>query len=430
MHDDRPIRVTGPVQGRIIAPPSKSLTQRALVSAALADGRSVVRNPLLSDDSRHLIAALNAVGIEARAPETGGGGTAATVEIAGRGGTIPAGSARLKVGNAGTTMRFLTAMLALGRGSYEIDGNDRMRQRPIEDLLVALRALGATASSIPNNGCPPVRVGGSGIPGGAVRMAGSKSSQYLSAILMAAPAAAAPVEVTVEGDLVSRPYVDLTLDMMAHFGVGVERDPAGSRFTVPGGQKYLARTVTIEGDYSSASYFFAAAAVTGGRVEVAGLSPESAQGDARLVDLLERMGCVVERGADFVAVEGPRDLASIDADLGTMPDVAPTLAVVAMFAGGTTRIRGVPHLRFKESDRIAALVAEIERLGGRARAEPDGLTIEPRPLRGARVETYGDHRMAMAFAVAGLRVPDVVIADPGCVSKSFPAYWDLLSSLK
>ena len=218
--------------------------------------------------------------------------------------------------------------------------------------------------------------------------------------------------------------------MMAHFGVGVERDPAGSRFTVPGGQKYLARTVTIEGDYSSASYFFAAAAVTGGRVEVAGLSPESAQGDARLVDLLERMGCVVERGADFVAVEGPRDLDSIDADLGTMPDVAPTLAVVAMFAGGTTRIRGVPHLRFKETDRIAALVAEIERLGGSAQAEPDGLTIEPRPLRGARVETYGDHRMAMAFAVAGLRVPDVVIADPGCVSKSFPAYWDILNSLK
>ena len=430
MQADRPIRVTGPIQGRITAPPSKSLTQRALVSAALANGRSVVRNPLLSDDSRHLIAALNAVGIEARASGPRGGGTAATVEIVGRGGAIPAEGARLSVGNAGTTMRFLTAMLALGRGSYEIDGNDRMRQRPIEDLLVALRALGATAESIPNNGCPPVRAGGSGIPGGAVRLAGSKSSQYLSAILMAAPAADNPVEVTIEGDLVSRPYVDLTLDMMAHFGVGVERDPAGYRFTVPGGQKYLARTVTIEGDYSSASYFFAAAAVTGGRVEVAGLSPESAQGDARLIDLLEQMGCAVERGDDFVAVEGPRELVSIDADLGAMPDVAPTLAVVAMFARGTTRIRGVPHLRFKESDRIAAVVAEIERLGGSARAEPDGLTVEPRPLRGARVESYGDHRMAMAFAVAGLRLPGVVITDPGCVSKSFPAYWDILNSLK
>ncbi|MCZ6696854.1 MAG: 3-phosphoshikimate 1-carboxyvinyltransferase, partial [Acidobacteria bacterium] len=354
MSDDRPLRVTtGPVRGRITAPPSKSLTQRALVSAALASGRSVVRNPLLSDDSRHLIEALNAVGIEARACEPGGG--AASVEIVGQGGAIPAGSARLSVGNAGTTMRFLTAMLALGRGSYEIDGNDRMRQRPIEDLLVALRALGATAESIPKNGCPPVRVGGSGIPGGGVRLAGSKSSQYLSAILMAAPAADAPVEVTIEGDLVSRPYVDLTIDMMARFGVVVEHDPAGSRFVVPGGQRYLARTVTIEGDYSSASYFFAAAAVTGGLVQVAGLSPESAQGDARFVDLLERMGCVVARGADFVSVEGPRELACIDADLGGMPDVAPTLAVVAMFARGVTRIRGVPHLRFKETDRIAAV---------------------------------------------------------------------------
>jgi 3-phosphoshikimate 1-carboxyvinyltransferase len=405
------------------------------VAAALADGRSRIENPLLSDDSRALIGALNAVGIEARVtePATGGGtGAATAVDVSGCGGAIPAEGAALEVGNAGTTMRFLTALLALGRGSYEIDGSERMRRRPIEDLLAALRALGARAESIHDDGCPPVRVGGQGIPGGAARLQGSRSSQYLSAILLAAPAAESGVEVTIDGGLVSRPYVDLTLDMMSRFSVQVERQPPGEealRFIVPHGQTYRARELRIEGDYSSASYFFAAAAVTGGTVRVDGLNPASLQGDARLIDLLERMGCRTERGEEFVAVEGPAELAGIDADLGTMPDVAPTLAIVALFARGSTRIRGVPHLRIKESDRIAALVAEINRLGGEASPEADGLTIRPRPLSGARIETYGDHRMAMAFAIAGLRIPGLLIADPDCVSKSFPAYWDLLESL-
>ncbi len=357
MSSDRAIATVKIARGSVPAPPSKSATQRAFVAAALATGRSRLRHPLLADDSRHLMAALEAVGITAR---LSGPAEAPDVEVEGRGGVIPAGRARLFVGNAGTAMRFLTAMLALGRGDYVIDGDERMRQRPIEDLLVALRHLGAGAVSLDGNGCPPVRVGGAGLQGGTTRLRGGTSSQYLSAILLAAPAA-----------------------------------PRG----------------------------------TSGRVRVERLDPGSRQGDAGFVRLLERMGCWVMRGADWVEVEGTGSLHGIDADCGAMPDIVPTLAIVALFASGPTRITGVPHLKVKESDRIAALVSGIERLGGVATPAADGLTIEPRPLRGARVETFSDHRMAMAFAVAGLRVPGVLIADPGCVSKSFPGFWDLFDRL-
>jgi 3-phosphoshikimate 1-carboxyvinyltransferase len=428
--DDRAIRVVREVRGTVQAPPSKSVTQRALVAAALADGRSVLRNSLLADDPAQLIAALSAVGLPTSVGEAAGH---PIVEIDGRGGRIPASSAGVAVGNAGTAMRFLTALLACGRGSYLIDGDARMRQRPIEDLLAALRDLGAAAESVNGDGCPPVRVGGPGLPGGSARLPGGKSSQYLSALLLAAPAAERGVAIEVEGPLVSRPYVDLTIDVMRRFGVAVQSEPPGptpSRFRVAPGQGYAARSLTIEGDYSSASYFFAMAAVCGGRVEVTGLDPDSRQGDARFLDLLREMGCRVESSDRGIVVEGdgaPRGLAS--ADLSSMPDLAPTLAVVALFARGPTRIRGVPHLRLKETDRIAALVAEIRRLGGDAEADEDGLAIRPRRLTGARVETYRDHRMAMAFAVAGLRVPDVVIADPGCVAKSFPGFWQLLDRL-
>jgi 3-phosphoshikimate 1-carboxyvinyltransferase len=405
------------------------VTQRALIAAALAPGRSTLRNPLLSDDPLHLIGGLNLVGLAAK---VGGSANAAPfVTVEGRGGEIPARSGSIAVGNAGTAMRFLTALLALGRGDYILDGDARMRQRPIEDLLLALRALGGRAESVNGTGCPPVRVGG-GLRGGSARLCGDKSSQYLSAILLAAPAAGGPVGVEIEGDLVSRPYVDLTIDVMRRFGAEVEASPPGPQarvFAVTPGRSYAPRDLTIEGDYSSASYFFAAAAVTGGRVRVDGLDPNSAQGDARFVEMLETIGCRVEKGGDSITVEGGGRLRSLDADCRAMPDIVPTLAVVACFAEGTTRITGVPHLRIKETDRIAALVAEITRLGGDAVAEPDGLTIRPRPLRGASIETHNDHRMAMAFAVAGLRVAGVVIRNPACVSKSFPQFWALLEGL-
>jgi 3-phosphoshikimate 1-carboxyvinyltransferase len=431
VNSERLVRPRDRVTGTVAAPPSKSVTQRALIAAGLAPGRSVIRRALLADDSRHLVAALNAAGIPAAAGAGAGPGVF-DVTVDGKGGRIPARAAGVAVGNAGTAMRFLTALLALGRGEYVIDGDARMRQRPIEDLLQALRGLGARAESVRGDGCPPVRVGGPGIPGGRTRLRGSKSSQYLSAILLAAPAAAATVTVEMEGDLVSRPYVDLTLDVMQAFGARIDTAPPGdrpTRFTVPAGHPYRPREYAVEGDFSSASYFFAAAAVTGGRVTVDGLNPRSRQGDAGFVTLLERMGCRAERGDGRVTVEGTAELSGIEADCGAMPDIVPTLAVVALFAAGPTRITGVPHLRYKESDRIAALVGEIRRLGGRAEATPDGLTIDPALLRGARVETHGDHRMAMAFAVTGLRVPGVAIADPGVVSKSFPTFWDVFDRL-
>jgi len=426
---DRPIATVRTVRGSVPAPPSKSATQRALIAAALATGRSRLRHPLVADDSRHLVAALQAVGIGARVT-----GTAEDpeIEVEGRGGAIPADSARLSVGNAGTTMRFLTAMLALGSGDYILDGDERMRRRPIEDLLVALRRLGARAEAVNGDGCPPVRVGGPGLRGGATSLRGETSSQYLSAILLAGPVTRDGVDIEVDGPLVSRPYVDLTIDVMRRFGADVETLPAGpepTRYRVPPGRPYGPCDLAIEGDYSSASYFFAAAAITSGTVRVERLDPASRQGDAGFVTLLERMGCRARRGEDWVEVEGTGRLEGIEADCRSMPDIVPTLAVVALFADGPTRITGVPHLKVKESDRIAALVAEITRLGGSATPAEDGLTVEPRALRGARIETYADHRIAMAFAVAGLRVPGVVISDPGCVTKSFPDFWERFDRL-
>jgi 3-phosphoshikimate 1-carboxyvinyltransferase len=425
---DREMRTVRTLRGRVTAPPSKSVTQRALIAAALARGRSELRNPLLADDSRHLIAALNELGIPVRIV---GSGEDRALEVDGQGGAVPARSATLAVGNAGTAMRFLTALAALGRGSFVIDGDPRMRERPIEDLLEALRALGAGAESVAGNGCPPVRVVG-GLRGGTALLRGTKSSQYLSAILLVGPAVPSGVQVEIADGLVSRPYVDLTIGLMRRFGADVVLEPPGPqtrRFIVRQGASYRPTQITIEGDYSSASYFFAAAAIAGGTIRVDGLDTRSSQGDARFPQVLSRMGCRVEEGEGFVEVHGGDPLKGVDVDCGAMPDIVPTLAVAALFAGGPTRISGVPHLRLKETDRIEALVAEISRLGGEALGTEDGLTIVPRPLTGARIETYGDHRLAMAFAVAGLRVPGVVIADPGCVTKSFPAFWDLLDTL-
>ena len=426
---ERPIPVIRAARGRIEVPPSKSLTQRALIAASLAAGRSRVRNPLLADDSTLLIAALNAVGI---ATTIEGSGRDREIVVDGASGVPRVPPDPLQVGNAGTTMRFLTARLAIGDDPCRIDGSERMHRRPIEELLQSLRDLGASAVSVPGNGCPPVRVGGSGLPGGKTRLAGGRSSQFLSALLLAAPSAGKGVEITIEGDLVSRPYVELTLDVMRRFGIVIETGSAADgkmRYRVAAGERYRPADLAIEGDYSAASYFFAAAAITGGRIEVGPLDPASRQGDAGLLSILERMGCRIERRAASVIVEGSDRLRGIEADLRDLPDVAPALAVIALFGSGPTRIFGVPHLRLKESDRIAALVAEIRRLGGEAEEAEDGLTITPRPLRGARIETYLDHRMAMAFAVAGLRIPGTVIRDPGCVSKSFPDFWGRLDTL-
>jgi 3-phosphoshikimate 1-carboxyvinyltransferase len=425
----RAVRPVRRVEGGVTAPPSKSVTQRALVAASMARGVSRLARPLLGDDGMHLARALTAVGI----PVTiGGAGETAVAIVDGTAGVAAQAGAPLCVGNAGTAMRFLSARLALEASSFVLDGDARMRQRPIEDLLGALRALGARAESIQGNGCPPVRVGGRGLPGGRAILNGGRSSQYLSALLMAGAGAEGGVAIEVEGRLVSRPYVDLTIDMLARFGVTVVAPAAGGpsrTFTVAPGQRVRPTDVAIEGDWSSASYLFAAAAIAPGRVEVRGLEVGSRQGDARFLQVLEAMGCRTRGSGTGILVEGPDRLRPVDVDLADMPDVAPSLAVVALFADGETRITGVPHLRLKETDRIAVLCDAIGRLGGDASPAADGLTIRPRPLAGAVIDPHGDHRMAMAFAVAGLRLPGVVVLDPGCVTKSYPGFWDDLETI-
>jgi len=412
----REIGAVRTVRARLTAPPSKSVTQRALLIASLCPGKSRLVRPLLGEDGLLLRDALAACGTRIVACVE----DAAALEVAGGEAGRGAGMA-LMLGNAGTAMRFLAARLAVEPDPRLLDGGPRMRQRPIEDLLGALRGLGMEAESVRGNGCPPIRVGGGRPRGGAISLSGARSSQFISALLMAAPRLEQGIDVGIEGALVSRPYVELTASVMRRFGVEVGR--TAERFSVAPGRSYRATDIVIEGDWSSASYLFAAAAIVPGRVEVEGLDADSRQGDAGILELLRRMGCRVETGGS-ITVEGPDRLRAVDADLAGMPDLAPTVAVLALFADGPTRIHGVPHLRFKESDRIEALVAGIGALGGHAETAEDGLTIRARPLHGGAIDPRGDHRMAMAFAVAGLRVPGTTVLDPACVAKSYPGFWD------
>ncbi len=415
------VPLTAAPDASVAIPGSKSLTNRALIIAALAEGRSRISNALFSDDTVVMVEALRALGFDVDVNPQ-----ALEIVVRGRGGTIPADSADLFVGAAGTAARFLTALVALGGGRYALDGIARMRERPIQDLIDALGTLGADA--IATNGAPPVVVNARGLRGGRAVVRGEISSQFLSALLMAAPYASADVELIVEGRLVGAPYVEMTLAVMQAFGIGVERAGA-HRFIVRSGQRYRARDYAIEPDASSAAYFFAAAAVTGGRVGVPGLSGQSLQGDARFVDLLEGMGCVIERNAHRLSVRGTGSLRPPDIDLSEMSDQTMTVAAIAPFADGPTRIRGVAHIRHQESDRIAATATELRRLGQEVEERSDGLVISPRPVRPAVVQTYGDHRIAMAFAVTGLRAPGIAIADPGCVTKTFPDFFERLEGL-
>lgn len=416
-----------PIVGTARVPGSKSITNRALLVAALAEGKSELTGALHSDDTRYMAGALAALGIEVAADEAG-----ERFVVGGGGGTFAAERADLFVGNSGTTMRFLTAALPLGRGVYRIDGVPRMRQRPIEPLLAGLRQLGADVESELGTGCPPVVARASGLPGGRATMAGDESSQFFTALLIAGPYAAAGIEVTISGDLVSKPYLPLTTAVMAAFGVEAEIDEMGWRWLrVRPGQRYRGRRYRIEPDASNASYFFAAAAVTGGRVRVEGLGRGSTQGDIRFLDVLAAMGAEVAIGEDAVEVRGPAGgrLRGVDLDLGPISDTAQTLAAIAPFADGPTTIRGVAHARLKETDRVAALATELRRLGQGVEEFADGLTIRPAPVRPAEVATYDDHRMAMSFAVTGLRAPGVRLLDPGCVAKTFPGFFDRLAEL-
>ena len=420
--DSIEIHPSGPICGSIRPPGSKSITNRALVCAALAGGQSTLGGALDSEDTRVMIEALRRLGL---AVEQDRG--VRTVRVAGCGGRIPAAGADLYVANSGTTVRFLAAMVALGRGTFRLDGTPRMRQRPIGDLLRALGQLGTDAASEAANDCPPVVVRASGLPGGRATVAGDISSQYLSGLLMAAPCAAGDVELGVEGELVSKPYIEMTLAVMDAFGTSVQREGFG-RFLVPGGQTYRGRTYAVEPDASAASYFFAAAAITGGRVTVEGLSRESLQGDVRFCDCLEQMGCVVEYGKDRITVTG-RPLEGIDVDMNAISDTVQTLSAVALFADGPSSVTNVAHIRHKETDRLRAVATELRKLGAEVDEHDDGLRITPAARHGARIDTYDDHRMAMSLALVGLATPGVVIRDPGCTAKTYPDFFDDLARL-
>jgi len=417
--------VEGPVDAKVTLPGSKSITNRVLIAAALADGNSLLTGALLAEDTRRMIEALRALGVAVTVDETD-----CAVEVTGCRGLIPASKATLDCGNAGTVMRFCTALVALGQGRFELDGVERMRQRPIEELAHVLQALGAGIEYLGEPGYPPIAVHASGLRGGLVSFRSPKSTQFVSALLLAAPYAGGDMFVEITGDMPSTPYLKLTTAVMDHFGViAIEQyDNTSLKFIVETPQRYQGTTYAIEPDASNATYFLAAPAVAGGRVTVERLGTNSVQGDTRFLDVLERIGCRVERGPTELTVYGPvgdERLHGIDIDLGDMPDTVQTLAVLALFADGPTVIRNVGNLRIKETDRIAALTRELAKLGAAVDEWSDGLRINP-PERviPAVIDTYNDHRMAMSFALAGLKCPGVVINNPGCCGKTFPDFFD------
>jgi 3-phosphoshikimate 1-carboxyvinyltransferase len=413
-----------PVDATVELPGSKSYTNRALLIAALADGRSRITRALFSDDTRCMSAALRELGIPVQADPA-----EQSFMVEGAGGRIPARQAEVFTGNAGTAARFLTAAVALGHGHYTVDGSERMRERPIQPLIDGLRQLGVDIRARFDNGCPPVEVEARGVPGGTARVRGDISSQYLSALLIAAPYFGRGLILEAEGELVSAPYLVMTASTMAAFGVRVDR--AGERrFRVAPGQRYTARDYTVEPDASAASYFFAAAAVTGGHVRVPHLGRDSAQGDLALLDVLERMGCTVDRGDAAIEVRGPARLRGVEADFTDMGDVATTLAAIAPFADAPVRITGVAQTHYEECDRPVAAATELRRMGIRVEDDWDSLTIYPGEPRPATIDTYGDHRLAMSFAVTGLRAPGITIADPDVVAKTFPDYFAALDRLR
>jgi 3-phosphoshikimate 1-carboxyvinyltransferase len=415
-----------PPDATITVPGSKSITNRAVLLAALADGRSELSGALFSDDTRYMVEALRALGVHVETDEA-----ACRIVVDGCGGQWPAAEADLFVGNAGTAMRFLVPALCLRPGGrYTIDGSARMRERPIGELVDALRQLGVdiTCSA---TGTPPVTIRAGGLPGGTAELSAERSSQFLSALMLVMPYAGSELSIRLRGTVIAHPYVDMTHSMMVQWGVVVLRD--GYReFRVRGRERYGARSYAVEPDASSAHYFWAAAALTGGRVRVPGLSiTHSLQGDVRFAKLLEAMGAGCSEDGNGITVSGPSEpLSGADADLNEISDTAPTLAAIAPFADGPVHIHNVAHLRWQESDRLHAVATELARLGVRVEERDDGLSIWPSPITPASVHTYDDHRIAMAFALIGLKVGGVRIEDPDCVAKTFPDYFERLDGLR
>ena len=417
--------VAKPVCGTIRPPGSKSITNRAMILAALADGPTTLTGMLDSQDTQVMVESLRRLGFSVHQDHDEN-----LCTVNGLAGRIRAARADLWLENSGTSIRFLTSLCALGKGEYRLDGIERMRQRPIGDLVRALRSLGTCIRFVRDESdCPPIVVDGIAgqLTGGTTTIQGDISSQFLSSLLMAAPACAEPVHVRVQGELVSRPYVTMTLQMMQAFGSDVRYPEDLSEFRIQP-QPYRAGTYDIEPDASAASYFFGVAAVTQGTVTVTGLSKNALQGDVRFAAALEQMGCEVFWGDDRITVTG-RPLHGIDIDMNAISDTAQTLSAVAVFASSPTRIRNVGHMRHKETDRIAAVVTELRRAGIRAEEHDDGLTVYPGQPQPAEIHTYDDHRMAMSFSLLGLKASGIRILDPGCTVKTYPKYFDDLTTL-
>lgn len=413
------------IDGEINLPGSKSLSNRALLVAALAEGTTKITNLLESDDTRHMLNALKQLGINYTLSEDktectviGNGGPIHTTELQ-----------ELFLGNAGTAMRPLCAALCLGSGSYLLTGEPRMKERPIGHLVDALKEAGATISYQENEGYPPLLIEADGLSGGDVKIDGAISSQFLTALLLAAPMAKEDMTITIIGELVSKPYIDITLHIMKEFGVDVVNNNYKT-FTIKGGQTYKAvETFMVEGDASSASYFLAAAAIKGGTVKVTGIGKKSIQGDVQFVDVLEKMGAKVEWGDEYVSVSRG-ELHAIDMDFNHIPDAAMTIATMALFVEGTTTLRNIYNWRVKETDRLYAMATELRKVGATVEEGEDYLKITPpKELKHAAIDTYDDHRMAMCFSLLALDPVSVTINEPECTAKTFPSYFEVLESI-
>lgn len=404
----------------INVPGSKSYTHRILIASALSNGISTISNSLRSEDTLLTADALKKMGVAIEDDET-------IVTIHGCNGNLKAAAEPLYLANSGTSMRLLTGIAAIGNGAYTLTGTKRMQERPIQDLLNGLNNIGVKARSLDGTGCPPIEVVGSKIKGGKTELDCSISSQFLSSLLLIAPLTKEGIEIHILKELVSKPYVDMTVDIMKKLGIKVERDEYKS-FYVPGNQSYKAGDYAVEPDCSQASYFWGAAAITGKKIKVKNISKDSSQGDVKFAEVLGKMGCSVFYEEDGIAVKGGA-LSAVEVDMSSMPDIVPTLAVVASFAKGTTIITNVAHLKEKECDRLGCVATELIKMGIDAKANDSGLEIKGGKPLGARIETYDDHRMAMCFAIAGLKVPGMEIIDELCVKKSFPNYWEVFEKL-
>lgn len=410
-----------PIDLKCVLPGSKSITNRAFVIAALNSGAipTLLRGVLRSEDTEIMIDCLEKLGFII---STNWDDCTSVVSSPQKPGHIPNSNAILFTGNSGTSMRFLTALVGLGEGTYKLDGIERMRERPIKDLLQAMNELHIKCWSENNNGCPPVIVKSSGWKGGTAKIKTELSSQFISGLLMAAPFGKGDTSIILEGKIVSQSYIDITLKMLENWGINVNKI-SEREYIIKGNQQGSLREYQIEPDASAASYFYAAAAITGGTVTTPDLGKKSLQGDVKFVEALAQMGANINQTSNSTTVSGS-NLHGINIDMNDISDTVMTLGVVACFAKGKTQITNIGHIRHKETDRIKALSNELRKIGAGVEEFPDSMIIHPGVLKGAEIETYNDHRMAMSFAIAGLKIPGIIIKNPACVAKTFPSFFE------